>query len=254
MRGPSRRTRSRPQVAAVLVGILLGATLVVWATPPVAHRYVAAPLATCVPGELVETLNETLTPLALMNSPYHGSATGSLPITNGTRHMTLFPSNGSVVGYFEIVGWTVRSGESQGPANASCASRLFLQYQDHETSDTFSLYNQTYNFTNDSQAPTSENVSWTAAPVYFSDGVDRHTEAISTCGGRAVVRNATSSHLTVGVPVPTPSGLQTLDYVLNISTSYTYTFPANGGEWEVDNLSAPGGPGGGWAFSYSPCP
>ncbi|MGC2034334.1 MAG: hypothetical protein WA761_02675 [Thermoplasmata archaeon] len=42
-------------------------------------------------------------------------------------------------------------------------------------------------------------------------------------------------------------------YVLPFTEQYTYTFPANFGTWQVDNLSAPGGPGGGWAFSYSPC-
>jgi len=41
---------------------------------------------------------------------------------------------------------------------------------------------------------------------------------------------------------------------LPFTEQYHYSFPANFGTWQVDNLSAPGGSGGGWAFSYSPCP
>jgi hypothetical protein len=63
-----------------------------------------------------------------------------------------------------------------------------------------------------------------------------------------------SNRLTVWFPVSLSDRTVQVPFIIPVTESYHYTFPANFGIWEVDNLSAPGGPGGGWAFSYEPCP
>ena len=84
---------------------------------------------------------------------------------------------------------------------------------------------------------------------------DANVAAISTCGGPS--RSLTpilSSYLSVWFPVTVQGKNLTVPFVIPVAESYHYWFPANFGTWDVDNLSAPGGPGGGWAFSYvGPC-
>jgi len=78
---------------------------------------------------------------------------------------------------------------------------------------------------------------------------------ISTCGGPArSLPLVLSNYLNVWFPVTIRGQNLTVPYTIPVTESYHYIFPADFGTWQVDNLSAPGGPGGGWAFSYSPCP
>ena len=79
---------------------------------------------------------------------------------------------------------------------------------------------------------------------------------VTTCGGSArSVPGVTSTFLTQWVSFI--EGGQTHTVALPvplIESVYHYLFPANFGTWQVDNLSAPGGPGGGWAFNFvAPC-
>jgi len=88
----------------------------------------------------------------------------------------------------------------------------------------------------------------------ISDGysVANH-DAVSTCGGGAVWRWANSTGFTATVPVMSGGSLTQETFAFPFFDSFHYWFPANYGVWQIDNLSAPGGPGGGWAFSYTPC-
>jgi hypothetical protein len=77
---------------------------------------------------------------------------------------------------------------------------------------------------------------------------------ISTCGQPAQSYPGVSSdYLKVSFPITFQGEHLTVPFMIPVDESYHYWFPGNFGTWQVDNLSAPGGPGGGWAFSYSPC-
>lgn len=77
---------------------------------------------------------------------------------------------------------------------------------------------------------------------------------ISTCSEAAESSEMVSVEFGIDLPGNQSAHSAGLSDVLPITESFHYTFPANYGVWQIDNLSAAGGPGGGWAFSYSPCP
>ena len=89
------------------------------------------------------------------------------------------------------------------------------------------------------------------ASPYFSNGFYYANEQnISTCGRGTEGVNVTSSYLTVWVPFSYDGKNYTQPLILPYIQSFHYSFPGRVGNWQVDNLSAPGGPGGGWAFNY----
>lgn len=77
---------------------------------------------------------------------------------------------------------------------------------------------------------------------------------VSTCGAGPASHWANSTVVNTLVPITLGGRLTYQKLALPFLESFRYAFPADFGTWQVDNLSAPGGPGGGWAFSYSPCP
>ncbi len=88
--------------------------------------------------------------------------------------------------------------------------------------------------------------------VGFGSG---NTSGISTCGRLAQWSTPfQSTSIVVDVPFEAGGHSFNLRSALPFTEQFHYWFPANFGTWQVDNLSAPGGPSGGWAFSYSPCP
>jgi hypothetical protein len=93
--------------------------------------------------------------------------------------------------------------------------------------------------------------------IYFLNGFDTpDSGSISTCGEPAQsLPLVTSTHLTLWAHFASDGQNYSVPFNLPIVESqFHYWFPANFGTWQVGNLSASGGPGGGWAFSYSPCP
>ncbi len=91
---------------------------------------------------------------------------------------------------------------------------------------------------------------------YFNGFTTANMPNITTCGSStSVVESTTSDYLTMRFAFNDSGTIRYVPYDLRINVdTFTYTFPANFGTWEIDNLSAPGGPGGGWAFAYYPCP
>jgi hypothetical protein len=63
-----------------------------------------------------------------------------------------------------------------------------------------------------------------------------------------------TSYVNVEIPFPYDGSIRVVNATVTVTADFEYTFPSDSGVWGVDNLSAPGGPGGGWAFSYTPCP
>lgn len=77
--------------------------------------------------------------------------------------------------------------------------------------------------------------------------------AIATCSrGAQSLPLVISDRLTIDFPAA-PDLPSSLWYTLTFVQTFHYLFPSDFGTWQIDNLSTPGGPGGGWAFSYSPC-
>jgi hypothetical protein len=237
------RTRLRSYIAVALVGLLAvaGSTVFELAKRP----------AGCVPGPLVASTNETLTPFLVVSSPYLGSAEGTVTIQNDTREVSFFPENGSAIGYFERINWTESAGKPSSGSGASCQGLLFIGEVDQWSSTTFPLSNgTTYNFTNDSIEPNYEETGLSGGPVYFSAGFSHETSQLTTCGTAASIQNVTSHSIRVGVAYRVSTAWEIVNTTLDEATNYTYSFPANSGTWAIDNLSLPGGPGGGWAFAY----
>jgi hypothetical protein len=248
--------RANRESAALGIGVALGFALVVIGPGLTSWPQPAAPAAPgCVPGSIVAWVNDTYPPILIANSPYNGTASGSVPITNGTHILTLSPRNGSAFGVFERMNWTVRIGKATGGTDPSCVGTYYLVPTDDGTSTTFPLSNRSvFNFTTDSQEPNQSGITGAGGPVYFYDGFYTSTSQLSTCGAGTTVLHAASNSIRVGVTFEADSTAHVVNVTIPVSTNYTYTFPANAGTWSIDNLSAPGGPGGGWAFGYvGPC-
>lgn len=84
--------------------------------------------------------------------------------------------------------------------------------------------------------------------------VSSNRPSVSTCDKSEAQNYTASQSFLVRLPATLDGKLHDLTYSLPIVETFHYIFPGDFGTWQVDNLSAPGGPGGGWAFSYSPCP
>ena len=238
------RLRKSTATAVVVVGILLGSSVVVLSFGESGGG--------CSPGTVVAEVNDTLTPWLLLNSPFDGSAHGSVPIQNGSLNLTLFANNsGSVWGFFERESWTVRSGQSNGGADSSCSSVFFLSPKNEWSSDVLPLFNSSSPaYRNDSAEWDWVNITGTPGPIYFHNRFYESTSRLSTCGTNASVLTATSDHVSVYVQFMYKGMSNVVQTTIPVTTSYRYIFPANAGTWSIDNLSAPGGPGGGLAFAF----
>jgi hypothetical protein len=89
----------------------------------------------------------------------------------------------------------------------------------------------------------------------FENGFNNSNEPnVSTCGGPPESLSVTSTFLTLWIHFERGGQNQSVPFELPVSTiQYNYWFPGNYGTWQVEALSNPGGPGGGWAFSFAPC-
>jgi hypothetical protein len=93
------------------------------------------------------------------------------------------------------------------------------------------------------------------SPIWNNGFTSSNAPNVSTC------TNSTPLNLLIQVPGPSvqipfsESGNPLVtSYILPFTESFHYLFPPRFGIWAVDNLSTPGGPGGGWAFDYlGPC-
>jgi hypothetical protein len=248
-------TRSRV-ILAVLVGIVVALPL------PFLSAFEGN--AGCVAGPVVATEQSVFTPVILFNSPTGGSSTGSVITHNGSEATTITygtGQNGSVIGFFNVENWTIYSDVSHGFGAPNC-SGLFSTT--NSTTDGGVSGNipaggapsgWAENFSNDSTEPTNYlGFGSHGPPLNFSNQFYSTTFTYSNCGSGATSRVAVSNHIEVSLGFESGGAWHAAEVTINVQTTYLYHFPANGGTWQVDNLSAPGGPGGGWAFSYlGPC-
>jgi hypothetical protein len=230
---------------------------------------------TCSPVGEVST-QIAWAPLSLANSPY-----GGFVFVNATVPPGLFgpatpgmlvgggETNGTVWGAFWLVIAKVSTLENEtvwGPGvNLRCTSPFAVSLITASQGQVYTgeIFNWPGgplfgpNSTSDSSEPTSYNLSSSAngSSLYFSNGFHAaNAQNVSTCDG--VVRSfpVRSSRFTVRVPFSSGARNYTVPFTMPSLQTFHHVFPANFGTWQVDNLSAPGGPGGGWAFNYvGPC-
>ena len=268
---PRRRRRRWIAVAGVVaVVVVVGLAVPTWVGgwAPIAHW-------TCQPDSEVFT-RIAWAPLSLANSPYGGFAfvnatvpSGPFGSTTPGLHVGGGEKNGTVWGGFWQVIAEVSPLQNQtvwGPGtNLRCAAPFTVRLltvgrPQVYTGEIFNWHGGPLfgpNSTSDSSEPTSYNLSSSAngSSLYFSNGFySANAQNVSTCGGRAQSIPVQSSQFTVWVPYSSSGKSTAIPFTIPSLQRFSYSFPANFGTWQVDNLSAPGGPGGGWAFSYSPCP
>ncbi len=246
-------------VTLVILGLLLPTLVGSWA--PVLHVDCAATGAPAV------TLSAWI-PVAAVNSPYGGVAfdNGTVPpgpLSEPPSAGNIYgtgASNGSAnwAGFRATVNATpVENQTVWGPGtNVHCQEPFALSFR-YQGGIALGLYILRPGNRTDREEPSTLNYTPYAGDVdvYLSNGFGTaNTENISTCGGPAKWSSSmASSSLTIGFPIAVGSHNLIVPYNFPFTQVFRYSFPANFGTWQVDDLSAPGGPGGGWAFSYSPC-
>ena len=81
-----------------------------------------------------------------------------------------------------------------------------------------------------------------SSPLYFDNAFSAaNAVSVSTCGGPAESLPGKSQSVTAWVPFSIYGRVTTLPLTLPFPQVFRYSFPADFGTWQVDNLSAPGG-------------
>lgn len=91
-------------------------------------------------------------------------------------------------------------------------------------------------------------------PLFNASFTEANSHPISTCDEPATSYRVAVDRFDLTFQWIRGNTTTLVNFVVTYPTVYVYNFPGHFGTWQVDNLSMPGGPGGGWAFSYSPCP
>jgi|SRR5271157_1292535 len=256
---------------AAVVGMLLWTFVGTWS--PLLH-------ITCEDQSAVAHQTDAWIPAVLINSPYGGIGNGtgildwSFPgawngpppapgqvlktgvgsgALNGTSTDALFTVN--------ITLYSVANVTQLGPGtNSPCSAPVRIALQSPGTYGiTAAPILTVSNLTDRGEA---DNVTvfpglngQTQSPAFFDNGFTVQTTAsISTCSAGEQVLPVATQGLPATFQVNVNNRTYQLPYELPFTEKFTYTFPANFGTWQIDNLSAPGGPGGGWAFNFvGPC-
>jgi len=247
---------------AVVVALLVPTALSGWA--PLAHW-------TCVSTGTVASKATMFFPAVLVNAPYGGEGYGSalepasFPGAWGYPNSTVLVKNpapnGSAVGQFFAVNVSVHRVNSVlalGPGDASrCRSSFAVSVAPPQSIAAVGWVLLGPGNTSDAVEPTSVNFTgFQGDPVspQFENGFSApNLGSITTCQTGTKLLNVSAQPATVEVPFSVGSQNYTVPFTIPFQLQFQYWFPAQFGTWQIDNLSAPGGPGGGWAFSYSPC-
>jgi hypothetical protein len=253
---------------AVVAGLFLPTAITTWA--PAVHL-------TCQRGTEAGELANYYIPAVLVNSPYGGSAwgNGTIPSASPLAARRASPpvtaiafGTGSLNGETESAFFTLNvsfdrlSNSTQlGPGpNNRCSQPFGVSFAAPSIYAEVGASIQGPNNTTDLNEPHVAILfkgTLDAFPSLLFDNSYTASNAppVSTCGRPSQSLPLVAvGHLQVWFPVTIEGANYTIPYELSIVQTFHYIFPANFGTWQVDNLSAPGGPGGGWAFSYSPCP
>jgi len=225
---------------------------------------------TCRSQQIVAT-EQMQMPQAIVNSPYGGagyvnSTWSDNPawFSEGTGFPGVGAADGNISAAFVQVNVTVVSLANETAWGLGVGSRCTAPYQVvlpmlvSGGGYGGGIFNYAWEPLFGPEAPSDQNeprmVNLTVYPgdasPYFSNGFTAaNTQNVSTCGGPAQHLIVTSTFLTVWIPFTVEGSSHLIPLILPYLESFSYVFPANG-IWAADNLSEPGGPGGGWAFDY----
>lgn len=239
-------------IVATIVGAGIGGGVVA------AWALLGAPTE-CVPSEPVANLI-TATPVLVVNSPYGGWANGTYTVFSNTSageswvQQSVGAKNGSVTYLYDVTNWTVWTTHREGKPVGSCLEVFAFTWA---PTGSWIVDSTLENFTNDSRAPQSsggpggpDHNGSPLDPIYFNQSFSRAVSIGETCGSGAVTLTAGSRYIDLRIPFEYLGAPHVGNVTFDEFTNFSYTFPANGGAWGIDELSSPGGPGGGWAFSY----
>ncbi len=253
---PARRQVAFALIAAaILVAAIAVVPLVAGASWSLIAHY------ECGPGATVAT-RDLWTPEVLVNSPYggFGNGTGTYPIPGGSTSTSIKAANGEATAEFVVEEWSIAPSVRvlvAGPgANAICTgfvaagkvvggytgAILLLRGATSDAGENTSLsYPDPYGNQYDS--------------VRFQNGYSEGDLTFSSCGGGGLVMAARASRIAIEVPFTLDGQSYTASAAINAAFNYTYLFPGNFGTWSIDDLNTgTHAPGGGWAFSFTPCP
>jgi hypothetical protein len=207
----------------------------------------------CSAATLLGAVNNTTTPYLTVDSPYLGFANGTYTVFHNTSsavvedQSSVAATGGSISYLSQGANWTVSSDRQTGFSSRSCAGTLTVG---ESSRSLFTGQGTSGPFVNDSDAPRWGGNETGFSEVYVNDTFARAQLGLSTCAGGAVTLGTTSTYLDIGIPYRHDGTGQVATATLQVLTNYTYTFPGGAGSWAIDELSAPGGPGGGWSFAY----
>ncbi len=261
----ARRRRTWAVVTSVSIALIALALLAptwIGSWAPVLH-------VSCSRGNQV--LAEQLwTPAILANSPYGGMVydNGTIPpdIPGAPGYPTAWSSlgapasNGTAAGAFFITNvsiYATKNVTEWGPgSNDRCSQPYlteFLPLSGGGGGGTAFVPISTPSNLSDRGEAT--NATYGTPPFVFQNGFTAaNSPNFSTCGGATQALLVSAPLFTAWAPTLLGGTHTLIPVVLPFAVSFKYEFPANFGTWAVDNLSAPGGPGGGWAFDYlGPC-
>lgn len=206
---------------------------------------------------------EALIPALLVNSPFGGKAWGNVTYQsgvfgNGSTEFTWTQSaNGSVAwnGFQASVSlYRTSSQIESGPGSNAKCDLPYAAVLSPTGNQTIGIVLMGPGNVSDLSEPNTTSVF--NKQVLFENGFDGANEKnISTCGGNPQSLPVVSSRLTIWFNTSVSGQHLVVPYGLPVSTLvFHYWFPPSFGTWEVENLSEPGGPGGGWAFNFvGPC-
>ena len=263
MNGPRRAAVIGTVVGCSVVVVLLLLTSVSgWA--PFAHW-------TCQDeGKLVSQYMKI--PAALVNSPYGGSARGigimpadfpggpgypnksggySAAEMNGAAGAEMFSDNISLDSMSSVL--------VLGPGNnVRCGSSFLVRVSPGWFPAVDGVNWLGPGNLSDAGEPTTYNMSaylyHPLTPSWNNSFTNPTQTPLDTCGGYSQTVPVTTLGPSIVIHFEVSGRNVASPFILPFVEEFVYTFPANFGTWQIDNLSAPGGPGGGWAFNYTgPC-
>jgi hypothetical protein len=253
-----RVSRKRRYVALAATLIIAVSVLMV---APVAGIWGITYHRSCAVDAAVDR-SDLLTPVALVNSPYLGTAEAvglrdqpgsDLPVPGlaGTANA----SNGSSVGLFSLNEWSLlplTTGWALGPgASDSCSSPFVAEMSPEPLllptggfTESFTLLGSGNH--SDSTIPVSLNWAGYSSVSFDANLVDDGQSGIGSCTGPGTDVYDTLDQLNVSIPAPTTGGPPIVTTVPD-SVSYSYDFPP-GGSWLTGTT-----PSAGWGFDFTGC-
>jgi len=267
----SRHVSTR-SLLALLVGVaigwmLTGAAGLPFAVPPFSHQ-------ACVQGPAVVT-EEFGSTIGVFNTPYLGTVSMftllHYPWMFSSGESIRVPASNTDFVTWLAMNWTLYPVHTQllpgGGANAPCvstwtASPTGLGLEGGGTGPLSSPYSAGENATqSDAQAPFEAYNSTYWMPLGFPISAffnlnfsAPNSPEVNTCGEAETHLSEYSPEITLNFPFSWGSQHALASAELPVALWLNYTFPANAGVWQIDNLDLGPDPSGtGLAFVFSPC-